>query len=94
MTNLHEVQRVRVDNEHLHLVVDGRECRAALERCSPRLKAARQSERDAFKVLGSGYGIHPLAKTGDYRWPAIDEDLSVRWLLEHAEAVGQKSAVV
>ena len=85
MSRLYEVQWVRVDNEYLHLVVDGREYRVALKECSPLLTAARQSERDAFKVLGSGYGIH---------WPAIDEEVSVRWLLEQAEAVGQKSAVV
>ncbi len=85
MTKLYEVQKVHVDDEHLRLVVDGWEYQIALEKCSPLLKAARQSERDSFKVLGSGYGIH---------WPAIDEDLSVRWLLEQAEVVGQESTFV
>ncbi len=75
MSKFYDVQGVRVDDERLYLVVDGREYQLALEKCSPLLKAAGQTERDAFKVLGSGYGIH---------WPAIDEDLSIKWLLEQA----------
>jgi len=78
MSKFYDVRMVRVDDEYLRLVVDGHEYRIALDRCSPLLKAAPQAERDTFKVLGSGYGIH---------WPTIDEDLSVRWLLDQAQMI-------
>jgi hypothetical protein len=47
MTRFYDVQAVRVDDAHLYLVVDGQACRVPLRTCSPRLKAARQADRDA-----------------------------------------------
>lgn len=45
----------------------------------PRLLNATQGERDNWRIIGDGEGIH---------WPDIDEDLSVMGLLRGTPAVG------
>jgi hypothetical protein len=45
----------------------------------PRLLQATQPERDNWRIIGDGQGIH---------WPDIDEDLSVAGLLRGTPAVG------
>jgi hypothetical protein len=53
------------------LLRDGRELSAPLARF-PRLLSATAADRQDWRVLGDGEGIH---------WPAIDEDISVAGLL-------------
>jgi hypothetical protein len=63
---------VAVDDNALHLVLaDGREISAPLE-WFPRLRDASPTDRDQWRLIGSGQGIH---------WPTLDEDVSVRVLL-------------
>jgi hypothetical protein len=63
---------VAVDDNALHLVLaDGREISAPLE-WFPRLRDASPADRDQWRLIGSGQGIH---------WPTLDEDVSVRVLL-------------
>jgi hypothetical protein len=50
---------------------DGREVSVPLE-WFPRLRNASPTERDHYRLMGGGVGIH---------WPELDEDLSVRGLL-------------
>jgi hypothetical protein len=38
----------------------------------PRLQEATQGERDDWRLIGAGYGVH---------WPDLDEDVSVESLL-------------
>jgi hypothetical protein len=38
----------------------------------PRLKNAKQAEREKYRLIGGGIGIH---------WPDLDEDVSVPGLL-------------
>lgn len=45
----------------------------------PRLLEATQEQRDNWRIIGDGEGIH---------WSDIDEDLSVAGLLREAPAVG------
>ena len=45
----------------------------------PRLLDATQKQRDNWRIIGDGEGIH---------WPDIDEDLSVAGLLRGTPAVG------
>ena len=45
----------------------------------PRLLDATQKQRDNWRIIGDGDGIH---------WPDIDEDLSVAGLLRGTPAVG------
>jgi hypothetical protein len=50
---------------------DGREIRVPLE-FYPKLKNATKQQRENYKLIGLGTGIH---------WPDIDEDLTVEGLL-------------
>jgi hypothetical protein len=56
---------------------DGRTISTPLE-WFPRLRDASATERGDWRLIGRGVGIH---------WEALDEDLSVRGLLEGAAAV-------
>jgi hypothetical protein len=56
---------------------DGRSISAPLE-WFPRLRDASDADRARWRLIGRGVGIH---------WEALDEDLSVRGLLEGAPAV-------
>ena len=56
----------------LHFVLaDGREISAPLE-WFPRLRDASEKERNNWRFIGNGIGIH---------WPNIDEDIAVTTLM-------------
>jgi hypothetical protein len=56
----------------LHFVLaDGREISAPLE-WFPRLRDASEDERQDWRFIGNGIGVH---------WSKIDEDISVRFLM-------------
>ena len=50
---------------------DGRSLSAPLE-WFPRLRDAKDEDRNNWRFIGKGYGIH---------WPTLDEDISVPSLL-------------
>ena len=52
-------------------LADGRELAAPLE-WFPRLRDATPEQRQHWRLIGRGHGIH---------WPDVDEDISVRGLL-------------
>jgi hypothetical protein len=63
---------VRFTKTALHFVLaDGREISAPLE-WFPRLRDANDSERQNWRFIGRGMGVH---------WPKIDEDISVKSLM-------------
>lgn len=63
---------VSFDSDALHVsLVDGRELRVPLA-WFPRLRDANETDRNNWRLIGGGDGIH---------WPAIDEDISVPGLL-------------
>jgi hypothetical protein len=65
---------VRFDDEMIHVdLADGRSISAPLE-WFPRLRDATAAQRDNWRLIGRGVGIH---------WEELDEDLSVAGLLEH-----------
>ena len=71
-----EVEPLAVDvsctNDALHVVLaDGREISVPLI-WSPRLQNATPEQRNAWRLIGGGVGIH---------WEAVDEDISVESLL-------------
>ena len=60
----------------LHFVLaDGREVSAPLE-WFPRLRDASEAERNNWRFIGNGIGVH---------WPSIDEDISVRTIMRGNE---------
>jgi hypothetical protein len=57
----------------LHFVLaDGREISAPLE-WFPRLRDASEKERNDWRLIGNGIGVH---------WPQIDEDIAVSTLMK------------
>jgi len=63
---------VQADDTLLRVTLaDGRELAAPLE-WFPRLRDASQEQRDHWRLIGRGQGIH---------WPDVDEDVSVSSLL-------------
>ena len=66
-------QDVWFDDNMMHVrIIDGRELAAPLE-WFPRLRDASAADRDDWRLIGNGVGIH---------WAKLDEDLSVAGLLE------------
>jgi len=60
----------------LHLILaDGREISAPLE-SFPRLRDATENERNDWRFIGNGLGVH---------WTKIDEDISVKSLMLGAD---------
>ena len=63
---------VKVTDHALQVVLaDGREVSAPLA-WVPRLSNASQKQRDNWRLIGGGIGIH---------WPDVDEDISVESLI-------------
>ena len=60
----------------LHFVLaDGRELSAPLE-WFPRLREASTVDRNNWRFIGHGIGVH---------WPNIDEDISIRTLMHSSD---------
>ncbi len=65
---------VSVDESALHFILaDGREISAPLE-WFPRLRDATQAQRQQWRLIGKGIGVH---------WPEIDEDIAVSTLMRN-----------
>lgn len=65
---------VWVDASALHFVLaDGREISAPLE-WFPRLRDAPDEQRQHWRLIGKGIGVH---------WPDIDEDIAVSTLMRN-----------
>ncbi|MFA4967143.1 MAG: DUF2442 domain-containing protein [Candidatus Margulisiibacteriota bacterium] len=63
---------VKITNQELIVsLVDGREVKVPLV-WFPRLIRATASQRNNYRLIGNGIGIH---------WPKLDEDLSVAGIL-------------
>ena len=66
------ITEVSFENEVLQVFLsDGREIRVPLE-WFPKLRDATTEQRQAWRLIGKGIGIH---------WPDLDEDLSLEGLL-------------
>jgi len=61
--------------EFLVIVTANGQFRIRWEACSVKLAGATAEQRARFTLSPSGYGLH---------WPGIDEDLSVKGLIEKA----------
>ena len=67
-----KIEKIKVDSRHLTVyLVDGRKLEVPLA-WFPRLLNATAAQRNKYRLIGNGVGIH---------WPKIDEDLSVDGLL-------------
>ncbi len=67
---------VSFTKDALHFVLaDGREISAPLE-WFPRLRDASEEERNSWRLIGNGIGVH---------WPEIDEDIAVRTIMSGHE---------
>ena len=65
---------VSFTKDALHFVLaDGREISAPLE-WFPRLRDASDKDRQDWRLIGNGIGVH---------WPKIDEDIAISTLMRH-----------
>lgn len=72
MNKIHTVEELRFTSDSLILKVDGKEHMFLLSEISQKLSQASDTERNHYRIMASGYGIH---------WPLLDEDLSIDGLL-------------
>ena len=72
MNKIHNVENLRFTHDSLILKVDGQEHVCLLSEISQKLSQASDMERNTYRIMASGYGIH---------WPLLDEDLSIDGLL-------------
>ena len=78
------VRNVRFTDTHMSVELrDGRTITVPLE-WYPRLLAASPDQRSRWEPAGAGHGIH---------WPEVDEDLSVRGLLDGIPAAGARKRI-
>ena len=72
MKKIHNIENLKFIDDWFVLNIDGSEHRFLLAEISQKLAAASAVERNYYRVMTSGYGIH---------WPLLDEDLSIDGLL-------------
>ena len=72
MKKIHKIEQIRFVDDWFLLTIDEQEHRFRVADISRKLAEASESERNIFRVMASGYGIH---------WPLVDEDLSIDGLL-------------
>ena len=68
----HDIRKIEFINDQMMIIIDGKEHKFKLKDISKPLLQATMKERERYRILASGYGIH---------WPLIDEDLSIDGLL-------------
>jgi hypothetical protein len=66
---------IRPTADALIIILGDREVSVAWDKCSPRLAAATDVQRQCAELSPGGYGVH---------WPLLDEDLSVTGLVRKA----------
>lgn len=68
----HRAEKIKVTSKELIIYfVDGRRLEVPL-RWFPKLRKASSRQRNKYRFVGGGLGIH---------WPDIDEDLSINGLI-------------
>ena len=72
MRKIHKIEQIAFVDDWLLLNIDGQEHRFRVADISRRLAEASAIERNTYRLMASGYGIH---------WPLLDEDLSIDGLL-------------
>lgn len=56
------------------ILADGREISVPLE-WFPRLRDATEPQRNNWRLIGNGIGVH---------WPDVDEDISIHSIMKHS----------
>jgi hypothetical protein len=72
MDKAHDVKKMSIAGNILHIEVDGKKYQIDMTKQSERLANATQEQRERYEISPSGYGIH---------WPEVDEDLSIDGLI-------------
>lgn len=73
-SDYHKVSLIVFEEDKMKINIDGKLYTFNLKNVSKKLLYANRKEREAYKIIASGYGIS---------WPLIDEDLSIDGLLRH-----------
>ena len=75
MIKTFDIREINFDHDSIYIKIDGSSFKIPLEITSEKLRKADTIQRHLYKISPAGYGIH---------WPLIDEDLSIKFLLEIA----------
>ncbi len=70
-----DVQKIVFDKNNIIIKVNGTEYIIPLKNVSKKLLSANKIQREAYRIICSGYGIN---------WPLIDEDLTIKGLIERS----------
>ncbi len=73
MERMLNIQSVKFEQESMILKINDLEYKFDLNRLSSKLLHATSRQRNEFQISPANYGIH---------WPLLDEDISVKQLLE------------
>ncbi|MBP5999350.1 MAG: DUF2442 domain-containing protein [Sediminibacterium sp.] len=74
MEKMHNIQSVSFEQESMIIKINGLEYKFDLNHLSSKLLNATSQQRNEYQISPANYGIH---------WPLIDEDISVKQLMEH-----------
>ena len=74
MEKMHNIQSVSFEQESMIIKINGLEYKFDLNYLSLKLLNATTQQRNEYQISPANYGIH---------WPLIDEDISVKQLMEH-----------
>jgi hypothetical protein len=73
MEKMRNIQSVSFEQESIIIKIDGLDYTFDLNHLSLKLLNATSQQRNEYQISPANYGIH---------WPLIDEDLSIKKLLE------------
>ncbi|MEO8208959.1 MAG: DUF2442 domain-containing protein [bacterium] len=76
--NFFTIKKIRFDRDKMILTTHTRDFIINLKNVSSKLYHANRIQKEAYRIICSGYGIN---------WPLIDEDLTIKGLISKAEKV-------
>jgi len=74
MKKQYNINSARIINGYLHITINGEKYKFDLSSVSDKLANASENELNDYEISPSGYGIH---------WRLLDEDLSIKGLLQY-----------
>lgn len=74
--NFFNIKRIIFQNGNMLIRIDEKDYIVDLRKISKKLSNATKIQREAYRIICSGYGIN---------WPLIDEDITIKGLLSKAK---------
>ena len=78
--NFFNVNKIIFENGNMLISVDKKNYIVELKKISKKLSNATKIQKEAYRIICSGYGIN---------WPLIDEDITIKGILSKAKEIIQ-----